>query len=459
MKIKNLKYLAALAATMGYGQHSQKPNIVFVFADQWRAQATGYAGDPNVKTPNLDQLSRVAVNLCNAVSCCPVSSPYRGSLLTGQYPLTHGLFVNDVPLDSNATTIAKVMKNAGYQTAYIGKWHVDGHGRSSFIPKTRHQGFDYWRVLECTHDYNQSFYYGDTPEKKMWKGYDAFDQTDTAITYIKEHKNKPFVLFLSWGSPHSPYETAPQKYRDMYKPQDMILRPNVLDYRAEDAKKTLAGYYAHCTALDDCIGKLISSLKEMGIYNNTIFVFTSDHGDMLGSKGLWDKEVPFDEAIRVPFLLSYPEAKVNGLREVPINSADIMPTLLGLCNIKIPSTVEGKDFTNYIKGGAAPDSVAFLCFPIPFHNWNYKMGGREYRGIRTSRYTYVRSLEVPWLLYDNLNDPFQLDNLVSKVLFADVLSKCESLLNLKLKERHDEFLKGEEYVKKWGYNIQDLKLW
>ncbi len=149
--------LAGCAGAQFLGAKStRKPNIVFIFADQWRAQATGYSGDPNAQTPYLDKLAKESINFINAVSGCPVCTPYRASLITGQYCLTHGLFYNDKPLDPDATTIGKVYSQAGYETAYIGKWHIDGHGRNSFIPEERRQGFKFWRVCECTHNYNNS---------------------------------------------------------------------------------------------------------------------------------------------------------------------------------------------------------------------------------------------------------------------------------------------------------------
>ena len=275
---------------------------------------------------------------------------------------------------------------------------------------------------------------------------------------MKNNKKKPFVLFLSWGPPHNPYHTAPQKYLDMYDPDSMILPPNVPHFRLKEAQHDIAGYYAHCSALDDCIGKLIASLKEMGIFDNTIFVFTSDHGDMLGSKGYWDKQAPFDESIRVPFLIHFPEIKTSGIKTSPINSVDVMPTLLGLCNIKIPASVEGNDYSNYIKGGSAPDSVAYLACPVAFGNWPKRLGGREYRGIRTERYTYIRSLkEGAWLLYDNWSDPFQQINLVGNPLYNKVELNCEMILQQKMKERNDEFLPGINYLNQWGWYemIQD----
>src|SRR5438128_605980 len=149
---------AALAA-------ERKPNILVVLADQWRAQAFGFAGDPNVKTPHFDRLASDSVCFINAVAGLPVCSPTRASLLTGKRPLTHGVFLNDVPLNPNAMTIARVLKSEGYDTGYIGKWHLNGDGRSTFIPRDRRLGFDYWKVLECTHNYSNSFYYADAADK------------------------------------------------------------------------------------------------------------------------------------------------------------------------------------------------------------------------------------------------------------------------------------------------------
>ena len=140
--------------------------------------------------------------------------PGRACLMTGQRALTHGVFLNDVPLSPDAATLAKVC-GRGYDTGYIGKWHLDGHGRSNFIPRERRQGFDYWKALECTHDYNHSFYYADGP-RSYWEGYDAIAQTRDAKRYLRDPARPPAVLALpAWGPPHDPYRTAPQKYRTM----------------------------------------------------------------------------------------------------------------------------------------------------------------------------------------------------------------------------------------------------
>ena len=144
-----------------------------------------------------------------------------------------------------------------FRSACIGKWHIDGHGRSNFIPRERRQGFDYWKVLECTHAYNRSPYYADGPEKLFWEGYDAAAQTRDAQRYLADpaRQKKPFLLWLAWGPPHNPYETAPAKYRERYAADKLQLRPNVPPSHATPARAWLAGYYAHCTALDDLFGQ------------------------------------------------------------------------------------------------------------------------------------------------------------------------------------------------------------
>ncbi|MCS5608950.1 MAG: sulfatase, partial [Candidatus Poribacteria bacterium] len=320
----------------------KKPNIVFVFGDQWRAQATGYAGNPTVKTPHLDRFATESINLTQAVSGYPVCSPARASLLTGQFPLTHGVFVNDVHLDNSTVSIAQAFKQGGYQTSYIGKWHVDGHGRSNYIPPERRQGFEDWKVLECTHNYNQSAYYsGNSDQKLFWDGYDAIDQTKAAEDYIRQHRNsdQPFLLMISWGGPHAPYQTAPEEYRELYQPENIPLRPNVPAEAAKQAQEDIAGYYAHCTVLDDCMGSLLATIEAEDIQDNTIVVFTSDHGDMLGSQGLIKKQKPWEESIRIPFLLRYPALFGLEGQQVPeamIGMQDMMPTLLGLSRLPIP---------------------------------------------------------------------------------------------------------------------------
>ena len=433
---------------------SSHPNLLFVFGDQWRGQAVGYRGDPNACTPVLDAFARESIDVVNAVAGTPVCCPYRGSLMTGQHPLTHGVFVNDVGITSDAVPLAECLHRAGYDTGYIGKWHVDGRGRSVFVPPERRLGFRFWRAFECTHDYRHSPYYADTPEVLYWDGYDAEAQTRLACERIRTHDGeKPFALFLSWGPPHAPYHTAPESFQEGIEADELALRPNVPEAVEAEARPQLAGYYAHIAALDCYFGRLLAALDEAGVAENTIVVFTSDHGDMLGSHGMWKKQRPWEESVRVPFLLRYPAVFGREGRSVDacLNAPDIMPTLLDLCGVPIPETVEGRNAVPALHGREVDGlDAALLALHFPFHQWNPARGGREYRGLRTARYTYCRDLNGPWLLYDNRNDPYQLENRVDDPALASVREELEARLQQELAAIGDEFLPGTEYLRRRG---------
>jgi arylsulfatase A-like enzyme len=435
---------------------SEKKNVLFIMTDQWRAQATGYMGDPNVKTPEIDKLAAESINFKNAVSGMPVCCPFRATLMTGQRPLTHGVFMNDVQLNPNARSLGKVLKENGYETGYIGKWHIDGRGRSKYIPPERRQGFDYFKALECTHNYNDSkFYANNNPMVKKWQGYDTIAQTADAISFMRKKSTgeKPFALFVSYGTPHAPYNTAPKEYRDMYNPEKMILHPNVPKNIEKRVRKDIAGYYAHCSALDDMIANLKTCLTDLKIEDKTILVFTADHGDMLGSQGSYKKQQAFEESCRVPMLWKVPGAQARAVT-APINSEDLMPTLLALLEIGIPKTVEGLSYADYINGGENPsDGVALLTCVQPFGQWSRSRGGREYRALRSSRYTYARSLKGDWLLFDNEKDPYQQKNLVKSPEYKSVLQEMNRILDRKLKATGDEFKSGKYYIDKWGYKV------
>jgi arylsulfatase A-like enzyme len=440
---------------------SRKPNIVFVFGDEWRMQATGFNGDANCHTPTLDALAGESINVTHALAGSPVCCPYRASLLTGQYPLTHGVYINDVELDPNCTSIARAFKAGGYDTGYIGKWHVYGspdgnYGRrSAFVPREYQLGFDYWKGFECTHDYNDSHYFfNDDPTGRPWGDYDALAQSRDAAAYIRDHadSDNPFLLMLSWGPPHYPLETAPPEYQQRYADAQIELRPNVPAEMREEAIEEMRGYYAHIAALDDCMAIVLDAIRDAGLDDDTIVVFTADHGDMRRSQGLGTKLFPWDESIRVPFLLRQPgKAKAGEQLALPLDAPDIMPTLLGLCEMSIPDTVEGRDWSPEIRGDVAPtgEEAALLTMPAEFHELRMT-GMKAYRGLRTVTHTYVRNLDGPWLLYDNAADPYQMNNLIDSPAHADLRAALEVRLQAKLDELGDEFLDGWEYLRRDG---------
>ena len=438
----------------------KRPNIVYLFADQLRACSTGYGGDPDVRTPKLDSLAKESVNFRNAVSVCPVCTPHRAALLTGRFPTTTGMFVNDAQLPARELCIAEVLKDAGYHTGYIGKWHLDGEGRTAYIPPARRQGFEYWKVAECTHTYNKSIYYADdSAEPKFWDGYDAFAQTKDAQQYIRDHSkgDRPFVLFVSYGIPHFPHETAPADLKAQFPPAQISLRPNVpAAMRTPRLRTEAQGYNAHIVALDQCIGDVLRTVADAGIKDDTIVVFTSDHGEMMGSHGIkaHTKQVPWDESARVPFLVRYPKAQSGRGRvtATPLTTPDIMPTLLSLAGVAVPNTVEGKDLSAVVRGRDMPEHAALYMAVSPFtteKDWN-----KEYRAIRTARYTYVRSLEGPWLLFDDDTDPCQMNNLAKQPAHAALCEEMEQRLQTALKAAHDDFRPAAAYLEEFGYNIK-----
>ena len=454
-------------------------NLVYIFADQWRAQAFGFAGDPNVRTPNLDRFASESVRVENAISTCPVCAPYRGSMITGRLPLRNGVFSNDIRLKPDNPAIGREFRNAGYRTAYVGKWHLHAGGRSGHIPVDHRMGFEYWKVLECTHDYLDSRYYDqDETVLSTWPGYDADAQTDDVISFLQDAAagNEPFALFLSWGPPHAPppyeraslYDQYPPDLADTYDPAGLLLRANVPESEESDARRVLAGYYTHCTALDRAFGRLYHNLEAQGLLANTVVVFTSDHGDMLGSQGLYKKQSPFEESVRVPFLIRIPDVPARQDTRLFVEPEDILPTMLAVSGAwpvdREPPpelALDGRNLASALRGeGPAPTESVVLALYIANGQWRegldggpFGYHGREYRGIRTLRYTYVRERSGPWLLFDNVEDPFQLENVVSRTEYAELQASLEETLMKELSRRSDRFQRGIEYVNRSDLDV------
>lgn len=444
---------------------SRQPNIVFVFADQLRGCSVGYAGQEPVKTPNIDRFATQGAVFRNAVSMIPVCGPYRACLMTGRTPLSTGVVINDIALKTTEVSVAHAFKEAGYDTAYIGKWHLDGPDRKAPVPPgPQRQGFDFWMAANFEHNYDRSRYTDNDGSVKVWKGWDAEAQTTETINYIEARKegDKPFCLFLSWGPPHHPYRLAPREYLDMYDVNDIKGRPNCPDVPVAD----LLGYYAQTTFLDDQFQRIVDALESRGMTDNTVLVFTSDHGDMHGSHGVYKKQWPWSEATLVPFVLRYPpDVTAGSIFDMPFSVIDIMPTLLGLAGASIPDTVEGVDLSPFIRGERddPPESVLIMN-PCPFSIGDPRgpdqypdfNGMRlEYRGVITDRYTYVRTIDQPWLLYDNQNDPYQMTNLIDSPDHTSQREHLERLMKEHMQRIGDEFLSREEYYRRYEIELDE----
>lgn len=467
----NIISFLLLSTVWSCSQEPQQPNVVFVFADQLRSQELSCYGGQNIETPNMDKLAEQGMRLTNAISTYPICSPYRGMLLTGLYPMHSGISSNDHPIREGLPSFAEAFNEAGYKTAYIGKWHIDGRGRSSYIPPERRLGFQYFQGLECTHRYfNSKFYDNNNDSIQQWPGYDADAQTQSAIEYIQQRdKDKPFFMVLSWGPPHGPY-IAPQEFMDRVNPDSLILRPNVsesdvadalvsnprfniptvyspkhkqriLDEMSDEAstRQLTAGYLAATLAIDQYLGDLMKALEAEGLDENTIVVFTADHGDQLSSHQFYDKNVPFEESISIPFLVRYPQKiKSESKSEVLLEPVDVMPTVLALAGVGCPS-IDGDDKSDMLLNVQEDTTDGVLLMGMTHLNNTSLINGLDtWRGVRTKRYTYARyEDQTPWLLYDNLEDPYQINNLVEHPLMKALVSEMNKMLDDLLLEADD----------------------
>lgn len=437
-----------------------RPNLVFLFADQWRSQAIGFMNQDDVITPNMDHFAMQSRVYEHGLSCTPLCSPHRAALLTGRYPITTGVFTNckigsDVALKESEICISDILKNQGYQTAYIGKWHLDvpeqnyhpspesgARDWDAYTPPgPKRHGFDFWYSYGTFDKHLAPHYWKDDPQMVEIDQWSVEHETDMAIEYMKNHKDKgPFSLFVSWNPPHSPYDHLPEKYKKIYENKDITLRPNVPDgpfkahtgeelggNREELIQKT-KDYFGAITGIDENFGRILTFLKQEGLADNTIVVLSADHGDLMGSHGMMAKHVWYEESVGIPFIIRWPE-KIQPSRDKQtlVNSVDVMPTLLGLMDIKIPDTVQGTDVSAGMLGNDqnVPE-VAFLAgypgrdvFLEAFKKANLEPTTKGWRAARTTRYTYVihagywpEDINTVRYLYDNVEDPYQLNPLI-----------------------------------------------
>jgi arylsulfatase A-like enzyme len=232
------------------------------------------------------------------------------------------------------------------------------------------------------------------------------------------------------------------------------LPPNVPEDKQEWAYKELEGYYAHCTATDKAIGEIISKIKELGIYDNSIIVFISDHGEMMGAYGFrpFMKHLPYLESANVPFLVTYPGMDKNKgkVADAAITTPDILPSLLSLCNIKIPESIEGYDLSGIIKyTGIDPEKAALFMNVRPF---DLASECDEHRAVKTSSYTYVKTPAGPAMLFNDKQDPYQLNNLVNQKKADEIQTKLDNELMQELSRIGEPEIKpGGYYLKKFGY--------
>ncbi|WP_231569032.1 sulfatase-like hydrolase/transferase [Photobacterium gaetbulicola] len=436
---------------------SKKPNLLIIFPDEFRTQSLGFMNQDRSLTPYLDKFAKQSVVLDQAVSNFPLCTPFRGMLMTGQYPYRNGIQGNShtampgnfggkdfgIELKKNTLTWSDIMKKQGYSMGYIGKWHLDAP-EAPFVPSynnpmegrywndwtapDRRHGFDFWYSYG-TYDLhmNPIYWTNDTPRDKPLQinQWSPEHEADIAIKYLRNENgkyrdsDKPFTLVVSMNPPHSPYDQVPQKYLDRFSgetSESLNTRPNVVwdkDYQDGYGPKYFKEYMAMINGVDEQFGRIINELDRLNLAEDTLVIFFSDHGCCLGANGNPTKNVHYEESMRIPMMFRWPGKLSPRQDNLLFSAPDIFPTMFGLMGMdqQIPDSVEGTNFAKTVRGenGDTRPTSQLYTF-VPYGAQSY---GR--RGIRTDRYTLMvdRKIGKPltYVLHDNVNDPYQMANI------------------------------------------------
>jgi len=482
---------ACLACAVGCGPGSRspdtasappdRPNILFVFYDQYRADLIGaYGGGANISTPNIDRLAAEGALFTNGLSTTPVCTPYRGMLMTGRYPTHTGLMLNFLEANPTAVGVAEVFRDAGYRTAFMGKWHlaagshkmawvgqengsweqaqpyIDEHPDYNFVPPgPARLGFDDWAAYNFHTDFLAAPYYRNTPERLIMDGYESEALTDMSIQYMTDAQRaeEPFFLMVAPHPPHPPFDRLPAGYLEQV-PNPPVWDDNVpADARSGVNLTDARAYFAMAKNADDNMGRMLDFLEASGLAGDTIVVFTSDHGEMLGSHGRRNKMVPYAEAVRIPVIVRWPGHIAAGTRSAALHTPlDYAPTLTAMAGVASLGDLDGVDLSGELLGGASPSRDAVLMANYTAH-WDYFMTQSqtgatwpEWRGVKTRRHTYVRWIDGRLELFDDVADPDQLVDLSGDPAQAETVAALEATLQRLLAQAHDEFLPGNAYV-------------
>jgi arylsulfatase A-like enzyme len=412
----------ALAGSALAQAPKKAPNLVFLFSDQQSWDYLGAYGLSGVQTPNIDRMASQGALFNQCIANTPVCTPYRGMLLTGRHPLNNGAYANDLGVvPGQGATFAESLGSAGYDTAYIGKWHLQGGLRDRPVYKPKRLGFDQlFQTNNCTVDFHpgKCFYWTEDGKKSHFQNWEQEGQTDQAVDYLETRRDSPdpFALFVSWHAPHNHrggvgYD-APQKHLDRYDQSKLDCRFHAKP--SDRLKQVHHGYAALCSSIDECVGRIMDKLEAIGEADNTILVFTSDHGDTLGGYARQThKCCPESAATRVPLVVRWPgHVKAGSTRELLVGTMDLMPSLLSLLGVSPPQECQGHNLAKAILSG---DDEAVQSQPLFFFWWNW-------RGVYTREHTYsVGGFSSPTdktrkhsgfdVLYANEPDPWNRKNL------------------------------------------------
>lgn len=424
-------------------------NIIFYFSDQQRWDTVN-----EEITPNLMELASEGVLFENSFTCQPVCGPARSCLQSGMYPTETGCYVNGIALPRDITPLAEYFNQSGYQTAYIGKWHLGSdrypgigvHCEKSAIPKDRQGKYQYWRAADCleftSHGYDGYVFDGDG-NRLDFKGYRADCINDYALEYLDNRdKDKPFFMFVSQLEPHHQndrncyegYKETVEKYRDYPLPDD-------LTFLKGDYAEMYPDYISAINRLDYNVGRLVAKLKEQGIYDDTIIIYTSDHGCHFKTRNLEYKRSCHESSTHTPLIIKGGGFKGGKRDKRLVSLIDLPPTLLSMAGIKIPPQFKGYDLTAQTDDPKTQRKCVFMQIS------ESQCG----RAVRTDRFKYsVRDIK-PYgylhenskvyfedYLYDLKKDPNERVNLVKSPRYAHIRQEMKYLLIEEMQKAGEE---------------------
>lgn len=421
----------AVAPASLFAATKRRPNIIYLFSDEHRYQSMSCTDMPELKTPNMARMMREGTSFEYAISNNPVCVPHRCMLLSGKWAHRTGAVENEGGLGPGDQTLGHVFRDAGYVTGYTGKWHAGAYAAQA--------GFDWhmlWGNTNIHWNSNWTELHAGDNKKRPCKTYQPVKMTDQALDFIDETAggDRPFFLMVAWNPPHAVFQDAPEDKKALYPDSSALpWRKNADESGKKKWWKDYQGYHAHITAIDEQIGRIFQTLEKTGQLENTIVVYTADHGSMMNSHGKGNKRHPEDESCRVPFLVTGPGIPKGQVRQELFGTIDVFPTLCRLAGIGIPGFCDGQDFSANIQsrpGICDPDSqflmhVACLKATKKAGKTPLSQFAREYRdapffrGVRGRRYTYTFGTSGEQELWDNQNDPLQQKNLINDSAHAD----------------------------------------
>ncbi len=414
---------------------NRKPNVIFFFTDQQRWDTSSLYGNTMDLTPNFDLMAQEGTHCYNGFTPQPVCLPARCCLQTGLYASQMEVFNNDGHLPEDAKTLGHHFQEAGYNTGYIGKWHMAHDG--NIVPKEKRTGYDYWlgaNTLEFVSDAYHTVMYDDEGQEVFLPGYRVDAQTDAAIRYINSNKDSPFFLTVSYLEPHFqntrddyPAPTGyEEKYLNPWTPPD-------LQSLGGTSFRHLPGYYGMVKRLDEALGRIRDAIKSLGLEKDTIILYTADHGCHFKTRNSEYKRSCHDSSIRIPMALTGSVFSGGGRISKLVSLIDLPPTLLEACGIDVPEGMQGQSilplikkqsdaWPNYVFTEICDEGVMRRC--IRTHRWKYSVKAdtkiSENNGHAKS-YTEEE-------LYDLMADPWELNNLVGYESHAKVSSVLSGYL-------------------------------